>query len=50
MTLTAGRLALILAFVLLLLAALGAFGLLHVNPEGMALGGLAFWALSGALD
>lgn len=50
MHLTAGRMALIVAFVLLVVGALAAFGVLHASAEGFALGGLAFWALSGALD
>lgn len=48
-TLTTSRIALLVAFILLIVAALGAFGVLHVSSEGFALGGLAFWALSGAL-
>lgn len=48
-TLTPNRLSLIVAFVLFVVAALAAFGVIHANAEGFALGGFAFWALSGAL-
>lgn len=48
-TLTPNRLSLIVAFVLFVVAALAAFGVIHANAEGFGLGGFAFWALSGAL-
>lgn len=48
--LTPSRLALIVAFILLLIAALLAFGAFRgPSAEGFALLGLASWALSGAL-
>ncbi|HLQ47556.1 MAG TPA: hypothetical protein VK233_01190 [Candidatus Dormibacteraeota bacterium] len=44
------RICLIAAFVLLLIAALCAFGFVgRIPADGMALLGLAFWALSGAV-
>lgn len=46
---TPNRISLLIAFILLVIAAMGAFDVAHINVEGFALGGFAFWALSGAL-
>jgi hypothetical protein len=48
-TITPNRLSLLIAFGLFIVAALAAFGVIHASAEGFALGGFAFWALSGAL-
>jgi hypothetical protein len=47
----AGRICLIIAFVLLLIASLLSFGVVKDGPSyvGLALLGFGFWALSGAV-
>lgn len=43
------RLCLIVAFVFFVIAGLAALGVAHLPTEALALFGLAFWAVSGAV-